>query len=107
MRFGQASIGANRRRDFQTAGEGVHTADVRVKEINRLEAFAANFGVEIEATPQEQACGFLRKASLDTCKIQAGSLCYFASSRRRGGSAVMVLPHDLERSLDAPKSNVA
>ena len=75
MRFGQASIGANRHRDFQTAGEGVHTADVRVKEINRLEAFAANFGVEIEATPQEQACGFLRKASLDTCKIQAGSLC--------------------------------
>jgi hypothetical protein len=27
--------------------------------------------------------------------------------RRRGASAVMVLPHDLEPSLDAPKSNVA
>jgi hypothetical protein len=27
--------------------------------------------------------------------------------RRRDGSAVIVLPHDLELSLDAPKSNVA
>jgi hypothetical protein len=26
---------------------------------------------------------------------------------RRAGSAVMALPHDLELSLDAPKSNVA
>ena len=32
----------------------------------------------------------------------------YATLRRRcGGSAVMVLPHDLELSLDAPKSNVA
>jgi len=29
------------------------------------------------------------------------------ASRRRGGSAAMVLPHYLEASLDAPKSNVA
>jgi hypothetical protein len=35
------------------------------------------------------------------------SLSYFAPSRRGGGSAVMVLPHDLEGSLDAPKSSVA
>jgi hypothetical protein len=34
------------------------------------------------------------------------SLSYSTPSRRRGGSEVMVLPHDLELSLDTPKSNV-
>jgi len=31
----------------------------------------------------------------------------YATLRRRSGSAVMVFPPDLERSLDAPKSNLA
>ena len=34
-------------------------------------------------------------------------LCYFTPSRRRGGPEVMVLTHDVELSLDAPKSNLA
>ncbi|HWX77821.1 MAG TPA: hypothetical protein VNY32_10095, partial [Candidatus Acidoferrales bacterium] len=49
-----------------------------------------------------------KQSSLDSAnKLQAASLSYFTPSRRRGGSAVMVLPHDLDLSLDAPKSRVA
>jgi hypothetical protein len=40
-------------------------------------------------------------------KIQAISLCYFTLLRLGGECAVMVLPHDLEPSLDAPKGNLA
>jgi hypothetical protein len=45
--------------------------------------------------------GFIAKGSMETAYPT------FTPSRRRGGSAVMALPHDLELSLDAPKSNVA
>ena len=31
----------------------------------------------------------------------------YTALRRRGGSAMMVIPHDLESSLDAQESNVA
>ena len=41
--------------DLQAAGEGVHAADVGVEQVDRLEAFAADLGVEVDAAGGEAA----------------------------------------------------
>ena len=53
--FGEATVLADRGGDLQAAREGVHAADVRVEQIDRLEAFAAHLGVEIDAAGGEPA----------------------------------------------------
>src|SRR5262249_39014554 len=45
----EQAVGADFRRDLQAMREGVHAADVGVEEIKGLEAFAADFGVEVDA----------------------------------------------------------
>ena len=51
----QPAVRSNRRGDFQAAGEGVHAADVGVEQVDRLEAFAADLGVEVDAARGEAA----------------------------------------------------
>ncbi len=46
---------ADRGGDLQPAGERVHAADVGVEQIDRLEAFAADLGVEVDAAGGEAA----------------------------------------------------
>ncbi len=41
--------------DFEAASEGVHAADVGVEEIDWLEAFAPDFGIEVQTTSGEAA----------------------------------------------------
>ena len=41
--------------DLQAAGEGVHAADVGVEQVDRLEALAADLGVEVDAAGREPA----------------------------------------------------
>ena len=40
---------------FKPAREGVHAADVRVEQVHRLEALAADLGVEVRAAGLEAA----------------------------------------------------
>jgi hypothetical protein len=51
----QAPVLADGGRDSESAREGVHAADVRVKQIDRLETFAPHFGVEIHAAGGQAA----------------------------------------------------
>ena len=51
--FGQTAIGANFCGNFQAAGEGILAPDVRIKEINRLEAFASDLCVKVESARRE------------------------------------------------------
>ncbi len=53
--FFEFAVGEHCVRDFEAAGEGVHAADVGVEQIDRLEAFAADFGVEVDAALGEAA----------------------------------------------------
>ena len=46
---------ADRGGDLQAAGKGVHAADVGVEQIDRLEALAADLGVEVQAAGREAA----------------------------------------------------
>src|ERR1035441_235964 len=54
-KFAQPSVFADGGGDLQAAREGVHATDVRIKQINRLETFAAHLGVEIRAAGLETA----------------------------------------------------
>ena len=47
--FFELAVGVHRVGDFEAAGEGVHAADVGVEQVDRLEAFAADFGIEVDA----------------------------------------------------------
>ena len=51
----KAPVGADGGGDLQAAGKGVHAADVRVEEIDRLVALAAYFGVEVHAARRDAA----------------------------------------------------
>ena len=43
----KAPVGTDGGGDLQSAGKGVHSADVRVEKIDRLVAFAPHFGVKV------------------------------------------------------------
>ena len=60
----ERAVGANRGGDLQAAGEGVHAADVGVEQIDRLEAFAADLGVEVHAARGEAAVLQQRRACI-------------------------------------------
>src|ERR1035437_6802372 len=51
----ETSVLADGGGDFQSAREGVHAADVRVKQIYRLEAFAATLRVEVHTAGRQAA----------------------------------------------------
>ena len=51
----EAAVFADGGGDFEAAGEGVHAGNVGVEEIDRFEAFAADFGVEVCAAGGEAA----------------------------------------------------
>ena len=52
---GQLAVGADRGGDLQALGEGVHAADVGVEQVDRLEALAADLGVEVQPAGGEAA----------------------------------------------------
>ena len=41
--------------DLQAAGEGVHATNMRIKKIDRLEAFASDLSIKVEASRREPA----------------------------------------------------
>ncbi len=51
----QHAVLANLGGDLQALGEGVHAADVGVEQVDRLEALAADLGVEVDAARSQAA----------------------------------------------------
>ena len=51
----ELAVGADGGGDLQAPGEGVHAADVGVEQVDRLEALAADLGVEVHAARGEPA----------------------------------------------------
>src|SRR5262249_54429284 len=51
----QTSVLANGGGGFETAGEGIHAGNVGVKQVNRLEAFAAHLGIKVQSARLESA----------------------------------------------------
>ena len=50
---GQPAVGHDRAGDLEPAGKGVHAADVGMEQVDRLEAFPAHLGVEVDAAGGE------------------------------------------------------
>src|ERR1019366_4312936 len=53
QKVSQASVLANRRRNFQSARERVHAADVSVEQINRLKTLAPHYRVEVHTAGRQ------------------------------------------------------
>src|SRR3954452_8929323 len=49
----EPAVGQDRVGDLEPACEGIHPADVGVEQVDRLEALAADLGVEMDATGRE------------------------------------------------------
>jgi hypothetical protein len=53
--FSQTAVSSNRCRDFQAADKRIHTANIRIKQVSWLRAFAPDFCVKVESTSCEPA----------------------------------------------------
>ena len=83
--------------DLQAAGEGVHAADVGVEQVDRLEALAADLGVEVDAAGREaRPCPGCRACTGSSGRCSVGN---WSVSQPSSGSPVLA---SIEPSAPAP-----